>query len=41
MILMRKKIPPSHPVAFFKEKLINNTNVGKFCTCSYILKICL
>ena len=29
------------PLLFSKKKLINNTNVEKFCTCSYILKICV
>ena len=29
------------PLLFSKKKLINNTNAEKFCTCSYILKICV
>ena len=29
------------PLCFFQKKKVNNTNVEKFCTCSYILKICL
>ena len=29
------------PPRCFFQMLINNTNVEKFCTCFYILKICL
>ena len=45
IILMKKnnikKYYPPTPLGFFKKKLINITNVEKFCTCSCIPKICL
>ena len=45
IILMKKnnikKYHPPTPLGFFKKKLISITNVEKFCTCSYIPKICL
>ena len=40
IIILIKKNPTLPLRSFFpKKRLINNTNVEKFCTCSYILTL--